>query len=78
MESDHTYNPQGRLWQGLLLKRGLKKKMIRFLAPVEEGVIQFVNGRHRTRYMYDAGAKSFPVEVPIRQVELFRHYCVSP
>lgn len=61
-----------------LIETRPEKRMIRFLAPVEEAVIQFVNGRHRTRYMYDAGAKSFPVEVPVRQVELFRHYCVSP
>jgi hypothetical protein len=46
-------------------------------SPDGEGVVQFANGRHRTRYMYDAGAKSFPVEVLVSQVELFRQYCVN-
>jgi hypothetical protein len=60
-----------------LIETRSENRMARLLTPDPEGVIQFANGRHRTRYIYDAGAKTFPVEVLVSQVELFRHYCVN-
>ena len=54
-----------------------QKRTNPIFSPDGKGVVQFANGRHRTRYMYDAGAKSFPVEVLVNQVELFRRFCVN-
>jgi hypothetical protein len=40
-----------------------------------EGVVAFRNGQHRARYLADAGARWFPVEVHEREVALLREVC---
>ena len=41
----------------------------------ETPVVSFINGRHRSRYLYEAGADHFPVEVENHLVEQMRQYC---
>ncbi|MDO8336538.1 MAG: hypothetical protein Q7T74_07215, partial [Candidatus Saccharibacteria bacterium] len=38
-------------------------------------VIAFSNGRHRSRYLQYAGAKTFPVEIELSNLELVRLHC---
>ncbi|SIO59416.1 hypothetical protein SAMN05444172_3967 [Burkholderia sp. GAS332] len=40
-----------------------------------EGVVAFRNGQHRARYLADAGARWFPVEVHEREAALLREMC---
>ena len=40
-----------------------------------EGVVAFRNGQHRARYLADAGARWFPVEVHEREAALLRELC---
>jgi hypothetical protein len=40
-----------------------------------EGVVAFRNGQHRARYLADAGARWFPVEVHEREATLLRELC---
>ncbi|WP_434108639.1 plasmid fertility inhibition factor family protein [Paraburkholderia caffeinilytica] len=40
-----------------------------------EGVVAFRNGQHRARYLADAGARWFPVEVHEREAGLLRELC---
>jgi hypothetical protein len=40
-----------------------------------EGVVAFRNGQHRARYLADAGARWFPVEVHEREAKLLRQVC---
>ncbi len=40
-----------------------------------EGVVAFRNGQHRARYLADAGAQWFPVEVHEREAALLREVC---
>lgn len=51
--------------QGLLGWLGLER----------EGVVAFRNGQHRARYLADAGARWFPVEVHEREATLLRELC---
>lgn len=46
--------------------------------PITDGVVTFVNGRHRSMYMAHSGALSFPVEVHISEADLLRQYCGLP
>ncbi|WP_204520282.1 MULTISPECIES: plasmid fertility inhibition factor family protein [Paraburkholderia] len=43
-----------------------------------EGVVAFRNGQHRARYLADAGARWFPVEVHEREAALLREMCGAP
>ncbi|ANB71400.1 hypothetical protein AYM40_02715 [Paraburkholderia phytofirmans OLGA172] len=43
-----------------------------------EGVVAFRNGQHRARYLVDAGARWFPVEVHEREAALLREMCGAP
>jgi hypothetical protein len=43
-----------------------------------EGVVAFRNGQHRARYLADAGARWFPVEVHEREAALLREICGAP
>ncbi|MEC5407802.1 hypothetical protein VOM14_19820 [Paraburkholderia sp. MPAMCS5] len=43
-----------------------------------EGVVSFRNGQHRARYLADAGARWFPVEVHEREAALLREMCGAP
>ncbi|WGS50539.1 hypothetical protein LFL96_03240 [Paraburkholderia sp. D15] len=43
-----------------------------------EGVVAFRNGQHRARYLADAGARWFPVEVHEREAGLLRELCGAP
>ncbi|HEX7937033.1 MAG TPA: hypothetical protein VF573_28705 [Paraburkholderia sp.] len=43
-----------------------------------EGVVSFRNGQHRARYLADAGARWFPVEVHEREAGLLREMCGAP
>ena len=47
------------------------------LRPREVRYVAYTNGRHRARYMADAGAKEIPVMCPRDQVQLFRERCES-
>jgi hypothetical protein len=38
-------------------------------------VVAFRNGQHRARYLAEAGARWFPVEVHEREVALLREVC---
>jgi hypothetical protein len=40
-----------------------------------EGVVAFRNGQHRARYLADAGAQAFPVEVHEREAPLLKVWC---
>lgn len=40
-----------------------------------EGVVAFRNGQHRARYLAEAGARWFPVEVHEREAALLREFC---
>jgi hypothetical protein len=40
-----------------------------------EGVVAFRNGQHRARYLADAGAAAFPVEVHEREAALLKSLC---
>jgi hypothetical protein len=46
-----------------------------WLGLEHEGVVAFRNGQHRARYLADAGARWFPVEVHEREVALLREVC---
>ncbi|WP_410054275.1 plasmid fertility inhibition factor family protein [Cupriavidus sp. BIC8F] len=38
-------------------------------------VVSFINGRHRTRYLIDAGVNSLPIQVHASQAALLREVC---
>jgi hypothetical protein len=46
-----------------------------WLGLEHEGVVTFRNGQHRARYLADAGAQAFPVEVHEREAELLKALC---
>jgi len=46
-----------------------------WLGLEHEGVVAFRNGQHRARYLAQAGACWFPVEVHEREVALLREVC---
>lgn len=39
--------------------------------------IGYSNGRHRARYLYFAGAKTIPVQLPANEAAALRAYCAS-
>ncbi|PQV52407.1 hypothetical protein [Paraburkholderia sp. BL21I4N1] len=43
-----------------------------------EGVVSFRNGQYRARYLADAGARWFPVEVHEREAAMLRELCGAP
>lgn len=47
------------------------------LRPREVQYVAYTNGRHRARYLADAGAKEIPVMCPRDQVHLIREHCAS-
>jgi hypothetical protein len=49
--------------------------LLGWLGIEREGVVAFRNGQHRARYLADAGARWFPVEVHEREVTLLREVC---
>jgi hypothetical protein len=49
-----------------------------WLGLEREGVVAFRNGQHRARYLADAGARWFPVEVHEREAVLLRELCGAP
>lgn len=46
-----------------------------FLFLQQEAVVSFRNGQHRARYMIDAGAVAFPVEVDATGAKLLARFC---
>lgn len=52
-----------------------KKRLWGFLQSEIFGVVSFVNGRHRARYLLYAGAKCFPVEVHKGDAPFILQYC---
>ena len=46
-----------------------------WLGLQREGVVAFRNGQHRARYLADAGAAAFPVEVHEREAALLESWC---
>jgi hypothetical protein len=49
--------------------------LLGWLGLEREGVVAFRNGQHRARYLADAGARWFPVEVHEREAALLREVC---
>ncbi len=49
--------------------------LLGLLGVNRDGVVAFRNGQHRARYLADAGARWFPVEVHEREVALLREVC---
>lgn len=49
--------------------------LLGWLGIEREGVVAFRNGQHRARYLAEAGARWFPVEVHEREVTLLRQVC---
>ncbi|WP_090690137.1 plasmid fertility inhibition factor family protein [Paraburkholderia phenazinium] len=49
--------------------------MMGWLRLEHEGVVAFRNGQHRARYLAEAGARWFPVEVAEREAALLREVC---
>lgn len=49
--------------------------LLGWLGLEREGVVAFRNGQHRARYLADAGARWFPVEVHEREAMLLRELC---
>ncbi len=49
--------------------------LLGWLGLEREGVVSFRNGQHRARYLADAGARWFPVEVHEREAALLREIC---
>jgi hypothetical protein len=49
--------------------------LLGWLGLEREGVVAFRNGQHRARYLAEAGARWFPVEVHEREVTLLREVC---
>ncbi|AXE91413.1 plasmid fertility inhibition factor family protein [Paraburkholderia sp. 22099] len=49
--------------------------LLGWLGLEREGVVAFRNGQHRARYLADAGARWFPVEVHEREAALLREIC---
>jgi hypothetical protein len=52
--------------------------LLGFFGIEKEGVVAFRNGQHRARYLAEAGARWFPVEVHEREAALLREYCGAP
>jgi len=52
--------------------------LLGWLGFEREGVVAFRNGQHRARYLADAGARWFPVEVHEREAALLREICGAP
>jgi hypothetical protein len=53
----------------------IKVRRSGFLFLQQEAIVSFRNGQHRARYMTDAGAESFPVEVDQGQAALLGRFC---
>lgn len=49
--------------------------LLGWLGLQREGVVAFRNGQHRARYLAEAGARWFPVEVHERESALLRELC---
>ncbi|WP_025601498.1 plasmid fertility inhibition factor family protein [Burkholderia sp. WSM2230] len=52
--------------------------LLGWLGLQREGVVAFRNGQHRARYLAEAGARWFPVEVHEREAALLREMCGAP
>lgn len=52
-----------------------RKRWLGLFGEVTEGVISFINGRHRSRYLQFAGAKCFPVETHASSADGLLKYC---
>lgn len=46
-----------------------------FFSYVKEPVLTFTNGRHRARYLADAGARTLPVESTMKSAPFVEAYC---
>ena len=53
----------------------LQPRLFGIRKPLEVAIVSFTNGRHRTRYLDDAGAICIPIEVHLSMVRLFSTYC---